>query len=392
MSYRALFMADVHLTNALPYAKPLRAGHPLSDRLFELAQGLRALVRDAAARGVRDVWVLGDFLDRRLVDGVTLYEVARLLRETALEYGVRWWLLPGNHEVSDASCQVFTVDALAAIDGVKVLRGGAGNAPEPDYFDGLPDFPFYAAHYQREEEAAEWLLRVPRESLVFLHQTVIGARVGESWQSPLGIAQEALAHVAVLAGHFHTPQEMPGALCGCYLGAPVQHSFEDAGETRCAFEIEFSKPAEFNLTALPLPGATPEQKRQPRFHVLEQGVSEENLEELAIDLANAPDGDYVKLVVSGAPAELKRARSDLLPELRRQHGERLRAILWEPRPRLEKRARAQATPGTTDGQPASYEALVNSYLANCDVTGYNVARLKEIALDQLSRAQRKAVA
>ncbi|MBB4103301.1 metallophosphoesterase family protein [Allorhizobium borbori] len=154
-----------------------------STRVFnESAAALSAALEQVAARGIRHVVLLGDYTD----DGQrrTTESLARLLTRQEEEHGLRFYALPGNHDVFGPFGRHRSGDFLRA-DGRSVLVTSDGREPPPGAVV-TPDF--------RCEGLPAGLLPMARFGYFrrpeFLH-----------WETPFGLndAPEARSYEAVSA-------------------------------------------------------------------------------------------------------------------------------------------------------------------------------------------------
>lgn len=282
--YRALFTADVHMSNALPHARPTKKGR--TDRLDDLLRFWRQVEAYADANCVPDLFILGDLFDKSLLDAVTLKETLDALYRWGHGRGDRrLFVLPGNHEESGRGSGRFAVDALDAF-GATVLRNGERLE--------CGDVSFWPVQYgsnesvEREVGAAAAPRSTTRQNVFLLHCSVRGAsmegRPCEDGVDPLLFD----AFDAAISGHFHTHQKFGRA--GFYLGAPVQHSFRDCGEARGFWDILFDgkdvRPKFVESSA-------------PRFW------KAEGWDRVAEAVSDARPGDYVRVEVACTGAEWK---------------------------------------------------------------------------------------
>lgn len=368
MSYRALFAADVHVGNTLPFARRVNAAGfaACSDRLLDTLDVLDQMAAYADANGIGDLWFIGDLLDKRLLDGATLkYAMEKIL--SIADRGMRIRLIPGNHEAQDAAASMYT---LRVFEGVR---------PEIEVWDAessaeLGGVWFRGVPYKPDEVARETVSRV-RDSqngaptVLLLHQSLVGGKVG-TWVNPHGLNDTDLAgFLAVLAGHFHTPQAISIAPLRMYLGAPVQHNFGDAGEERGFWDMTFTT-AGVERTMV--------RTASPEFHKWDYKLMKTFTE----PPPEFKRGDYITMVIKGTPAELKSYTSEVertLKAVKETFGARAAFPHWVKEAERKERAKVTAE----DGKTLTWPAAVSGYIDACDVTGLSRSRLEALAAEAL---------
>jgi DNA repair exonuclease SbcCD nuclease subunit len=366
--YRAIFLADLHVSNSLPYAHRLDQKSPVTDRLVDTLKVLDEAARYAVENEIGEVYVVGDLLDRRLLDAVTLKAAKEKLVEVLIdEYGLNVTLVPGNHEAYDAGGSAYTLEAFANLRPDRLRVWGPEMATvltDSARIVGLP--------YKPEDETRKSLdgLADREVTVVLLHQSLAGGRVGD-WVCPEGLSEEDLAGFRfTIAGHFHSKQTLPSEKA-MYLGAPMQHNFGDAGDERGFWDVKIgTKRVQTTFV----------ESRAPRFHIVRWGQKSDKP-------LPAKSGDYVQIDVSGTAAQLKTK----LPEatefgelLKTHHGVRLVKV----RPLLvaEKKARLQLV-DVESGKRITWPAVVEGYLDGCDLAGLERRRLEELARAALAEAE-----
>ena len=365
MSYRALYVADVHLSNTLPFAE--RDPQTLiTDRLRDVLQVLEQMRVYADQHEITDVWIIGDLLDKRLLDAITLKMAVEAVNE--LNQRHRVVLVPGNHEAGDAACRHYVLDGFAQLADVAVI----GN--EGQWYDTINGPRVYAMPFLPQARATDVLRKLidsgERPDLLLLHQTIRGGRVG-GWEAKDGLDPELLAAVSptVLSGHFHTPQQVGETIT--YLGAPVQHHFQDVDESRGFWDISLGDEIQAEMVAID--GA-------PRFHVVPWITSGQP------PVIDVSPGDYVKLLVQGP----KSAVDKLMPQarllcesLKTDKGARYAKPISEP----DSGPTRQRIIETKPGERPSAEVIVGRYLDVADCTGLNRETLAAFAKELVHDAE-----
>lgn len=251
---RAVGLADVHLTNSHPHARPLPGTSGLTDRF---QQQLEAIGR-AAAKAVEiggPVIVFGDFFDRASLDPITLTETMRLM----IGSGAAWWILPGNHDANSLSGGRFNVEMFREMKHprVKLLELGESVMIGDWCLHPLPYGTIAANRKQLQDlriQVSDWRKRQPTwKHCLCMHNSIIGCKVEGDWISDHGLTpgEVCKGFDAVIAGHFHTEQKF--GPCGRYLGAPMQFRTSDAGEDRGGWVISFGESLGFERLDLGAP-------------------------------------------------------------------------------------------------------------------------------------------
>lgn len=360
MSYRALWTGDLHASNSLPYAA--KGAQLVTDRLLDVVSVLDAMVSHAKQHDISDIWILGDLLDRRLLDAITLKLVMERL-DVMLARDIHVRLLPGNHEAYDASCHHYTVEAFQSI-GVEVFS-------EPSIIDVKDGPRFLAVPYLPEARAIEAFNDFEgkkEETVLLLHQTIRGGKIGD-WAISEGIDPALLKQYhTTLSGHFHTPQKVVSGVH--YLGAPLQHNFGDMGESRGFWDILFGDKIATAMEKV----ATD----TPAFFETDWPLSAEIKDQL-----KANPGCYFRVKVRGTPAALKKLVPEAEAECQRLLHEGARMAKVEPIMEAEAKTRL----AVSEGGARSWPKLVDGYIDVCDVSGLAMERLRALGAELLSEAE-----
>lgn len=363
MSYRALYAADVHVGNTLPYARRDKTS-PYTDRLIDSLSVLDQMADYAEANGITDIWYLGDLGDKRLMDGATFKALGSKLIELS-DRGLFQRAIPGNHEASDASGHMYT------IRGFEGIRPNIEIWDETTRCEPTPGLMFRGVPYKPDEVAREIVERIREEeantpTVLLLHQSLVGGKVG-SWINPDGITPDDLdGFHSVLAGHFHTPQELSAAPLRMYLGAPLQHNFGDSGEQRGFWDITYTAKgvkAKLIKTAMP-------EFRKCSWDKLPDDFKE---------------GDYLQLETRGTATELKRIAAGVKEAAEAALARGARAVKVHPTTITERKTRAKVA--EEGGKVLTWPEAVSGYVDACDVTGLSRAKLEAMAREALAEAE-----
>jgi DNA repair exonuclease SbcCD nuclease subunit len=237
----------------------------------------------------------GDLFDKARLDPVTLAETTLAVEATAKVCPV--FVVPGNHDASSVKGGRYNVEALAAIDGVEVVRNGliASLSTPSIKFYGCP---YSAIDVNKDDvEIMRSGLDPDDHNVLFFHNSVVGCR-HLAWVCDDGVGAEELCEGwdDVISGHFHTKQKFGG--CGRYLGAPMQHNFSDVGERRGFYVVTFDRGAKTRFKFV--------DTKLPTFHDVEWGD---------VNVEGTPDGvvegDYVRVTVEATSGEWSMIRPEL---------------------------------------------------------------------------------
>lgn len=95
----------------------------------------------------------------------------------------------------------------------------------------------YYAPFMRDDKAFEAKCKeIPNGSVLFCHQSFLGARFSSGFEDPNGANAECVKHLSnVISGHIHTNQRIQNVW---YPGTPYQNNFGEAGEKKRVFTID----------------------------------------------------------------------------------------------------------------------------------------------------------
>lgn len=283
-SFKILGVADVHMSNKLPYAKPTSNG--LTDRLEDQLAVWENIRKVAHEEEVDAIFVLGDLFDKSLVDAVTLTATV----QAVVGLGIDVYILPGNHDANSIRGGRFTVEAFGAMNHprIKVIGEEPGQCVQIEIKGTrwcLWPVAFKPADAMREEITA---IQVGLEEIdcnaLLLHGSVLDAtHLGWTCDDGLDPGEICDGFDAVFAGHFHDPQKFGPN--GRYLGAPMHHNFGDAGREAGFWVIDFRNDATARCDFHP--------SDAPRFHVC-KSLKEHH---------DAVSGDYLRFVLESTHAQ-----------------------------------------------------------------------------------------
>jgi DNA repair exonuclease SbcCD nuclease subunit len=369
VSYRFVGIADLHLGNTLPYAR--RVDGLATDRLLDGVGVLDQAGQYAAAHRIRDVWSVGDLLDKRLVDAPTGDRSTAAVARLVDHYGLNLHLVPGNHESADAGGLAYCLESWTALRPGKLFVYGTGAQVYPDdglCFATLPYKPDRVAA-ERVRELRDRASREPDLAVLLLHQSIKGGRAG-NWVCKHGIeAADVEGFAAVFAGHFHTHQAITPTMQ--FLGAGMQHNFGDAGEKRGFWDITIHDNGKIEQKLV--------EAAAPQFFSVDW-ADFDAADDAGADLV--PANAYVEVRYKGTRAQLAQMKPDVEAACAGLLKAGARYVKPLPVTIAEKRERAQLA---QEGK-FTWPSAVAGYLDACDLNGLERARLEEIATTALAEA------
>lgn len=307
-SFRALMIADVHMSNRLPYARPTRNG--LTDR-FEDQLLLWNFVRKTAESSQVDaIFVLGDLFDRSLLDAVTLTHTI----EEILKCTCKVFVLPGNHDIGSSRSNRSLVEVFGKLnnENFQVIGEDFMDVIEVYLGDGvyLNFWPIaYSDLNTTRKSLANIKKRMPaaRMHVLLLHNSILGAET-YGWICDEGLEPSEVCDDFdyVFSGHFHRPQLFGEKENGMYLGSPMHHDFGDVNQDCGIWLFEFDASGEVKQEYI-------ETKFLPRFRKYKSIFNHYTYER----------GDYLRFVIRETESEfdiLKPKLNAVLKELREDKG------------------------------------------------------------------------
>lgn len=287
---KLLLTADIHASNFLPYARTVqdefdhRCG--VTDRLLDACDILRQIGLKALYEECDEIWILGDLFDKRMLDGATLKFITDYLAIIASK-SAPIHIIPGNHEMTTAAGQLYTVEYLEQIPEVFIH-----SVPEQIKRGRLS---ISICPYMRLEEYVGALEGLEGGDYLFTHQAIVGAKQGNH-RVDSGLGLDMLARWRkTLMGHFHDHQWLcPGI---GYLGSPwqIKHG-ED--EDKFIWFLDCDED-ELSRTELDFPPFETKELEWPEPAV-DCGLSPEDVCEGIFEF----DG-YQRLMVTGADAPVE---------------------------------------------------------------------------------------
>lgn len=287
-SYRFVATGDVHLSNELPHARPLRDG--MTDRFEQQLEMMRMIARLA---GDDPVYIVGDLYDKAKLDPITLVETVKVMQESG-----RWKVLPGNHDANSLTGGRFNVELFGLLDSSRFeLLGGLISS---DY-DLTDSWQMHAVPFAGVDDNARTIVSIQerldpsKHHVLLMHNAVIGCKVDGNFRCDshgLRAGPICKGFRKVIAGHFHSHQRF--GKVGMYLGAPMQHRYSDEGEDRGVWEFVLSDDGTIQEKFCPL--------ALPKFFTIAPGQSKP---------AKAQPGDYVRIEARTTNAEWAATAGDV---------------------------------------------------------------------------------
>lgn len=371
--YTAIFTADWHLSNKLPYAKTASGSGDLTDRLLEQMATIRQIISEAKRREVRAVYILGDIFDKRSLDAIVVKAGAQLISEF-LSVVPALFIMVGNHDV-------YSITSDRSVNELfEYVGSGEARYLNPEVtlsfpadnvrFHVLPWCSLDVANVRLERMIqAKNKRKKKMVDVLLLHHSVQGA-VDRNWVSSEGLNPDYLDENwdLVLSGHFHDRQ--PIGKKGHYVSAPMQHDFGDEGEGVRGYSV-----VTFNNSKYEIEYKNTEYQH---FHSLMYSTYLLNLDD---SQKGWEENDYVRFDVHTTHAEWKLMK----PEVVKTENE-LRAIGYRVVP-------ARFIPQTQHGDrielsdDPSTDEILAKYLDVSSFEGLDRSRLLEIAKHALKEVE-----
>jgi DNA repair exonuclease SbcCD nuclease subunit len=255
--YTIIAISDIHMSNQLPYARPSENGR--TDRLDDQLALWKHVARTAEVVRADALFMLGDVFDKARVDPVTLTHTV----EAVMNLGLDTFVLAGNHDANTVRGGRFAVEAFGEMGAAHVHYMPTGGTIQPTEWLAFHPIAFSPLEATREAlaEARGKALPHPAQNVLLLHHSILGCKhLGWTCDDGIEAAEVCDGFSTVLSGHFHEHQRFGPELQGMYLGAPMHHSFGDAGREQAGYwVIRFSRKNHEPKMRLVDPGL-------PRFH------------------------------------------------------------------------------------------------------------------------------
>lgn len=374
MEWSFIALADVHMSNSLPGAKPSENGR--TNRLDDQLKLWDQVYKAAEEHDVDNILVLGDLFDKSKVDPVTLTHTVEAIMKTNREM----LILPGNHDANSVTGGRFAVEAFREMSNemVTVIGEKPGDFFEMELGSGrVSVWPLAFSPVSKTVEQLEMIRDRMSDgdfNVLLLHNSIMGAHhLGWECDDGLDPRKTCSGFDMVLAGHFHESQMLDNGKWTSrryqYLGAPMHHDFRDVGRSASIwhYKIKFvEKRKNWEVEATEIPTSL------PRYHVCELDSK-----------VDVPPGDYVRIIVSSTHAEWKMKKS-VVEELVKEYEEKGINASYLHKPIYHHKSRL----GKTSGERLDYsmESAIANYVEQSDVDteGLDVEKLKKLGMEALS--------
>lgn len=367
--YAVIASGDIHMSNKLPYAKPVR--NDMTDRLIDQLKFWEQFHASAVHYKVNAELVLGDLYDKAMVDPVTLTHTT----EALVKAPVPAFILPGNHDANSVRGGRFAVEALGAMerDNVKCFT-----SPEPYSPPEAPWLTFWPIPYMTIGETKE-VLREARKArhargtpvnVLLFHNSITGCKhIGWTCDDGLEADEVCKSWTWVLSGHFHETQKFGSTGKGMYLGAPMHHHFGDAGRSAGYWLFKFRKDGTRAAKFI--------ETRAPRFY---------KLTSLGDELAVA-DGDYLRYEIEATSAEWASIAPDARAIVESLRAKGVRAS-YKHKPVYHHTERIPVKKGERSAA-LGIDAMISKYVDSTGVVtdGLDLVRLKNLGREILAEAR-----
>lgn len=372
--YTALFTADWHLSNKLPYAKVMSGMDGITNRLLEQMDVIRQIIKAAKEEKVSAVYILGDIFDKRSLDAIVLKAGAQLISEL-LEVIPSVLVMVGNHDVysitSDRSVNEFF--DFIGVGGAKFLEPGT------IVDKGTRGVRFHVLPWCSLDVAVERLgsmvvakNRIGNDGInvLLLHHSVQGA-VDRNWVSGDGLKPEQLDRDwdLILSGHFHDHQTFGEK--GCYVSAPMQHDFGDEGKDLRGYYIGRFEGGEYALEFMTTTHSC--------FHSIQ--YSTYLLSPVQYNKVEWKAGDYVRFDVRSTHAEWKLLKPEVTKTEKELSEKGFKVVPARFIPQTQHEDRINLS------DEASTSEILTKYLDVTSYEGLERSRLLEIATNALKEVE-----
>jgi len=378
-SYKALYVADLHMSNNLPHSKKGEDG--VSDRLKDQRDLLYRIFETAREYKCRDIFILGDLFDHSRVDAITLTTTVKTLSKTPVPIHI----VPGNHDGINTRGERFTVEALSEVPNIHYMETYSTFIPE----SWIHFWPLEFAPLDRTREILSHIgLNRSIVNVLLMHNSIVGCtHVGWKCEEGLGLDPNEMTDRFdhVLSGHFHTPQEFGNN--GRYLGSPLQLRYDDVGREAGYWIIDFYKDGA-------LSGSREEtffDGMAPRFHILDVGdkVSyREFVSSMTIDGERVRKGDFIRFSITCTNSQLVKKKPSLESLVSKLQDAGVRAS-WFHDPVYHHTRRIVSKSKDSDIVPV--REMISSYIeaVEVDTSGLDTKQLKIIGQEIFQAVESK---
>lgn len=189
----------------------------ISDIHFNLAnldlatEALRTSLMEARYTGVPLI-ISGDLTDTK---AIIRGEIANRLIDIFLEFRVKTYIIPGNHDLLNEKNQDHNLN---------FLKPYATVIDYPTSHLGLNFIPYQA----NKEKFLDLACKLPEDATIICHQGFKGAHMGDYIQDKTSVDPALLGSRRIISGHYHKRQEVTPKIS--YVGNPYTMSFGEAND------------------------------------------------------------------------------------------------------------------------------------------------------------------
>lgn len=263
--------SDLHVHAWPAFSKLNQDG--INDRLADTLRVLDEIASLAAREKASAILFGGDFFHVQRIDAEVLHLASKALENSVGMLAIPVIAIEGNHDQASKLRHLTSVSGLRTPKNWRWLRNDEARisniAGEVLDVWGAP----YGSH------------ELPKElpDIAILHRGIFGAEVSDYFLSPFedDLRPEDAGKYArhlVISGHYHKPQVIDGVPPILVPGAPLQHTWGDAGQERGAWvvEMECRKPGVRGSNTKLMSTKLVQLQSFPKF----LRIKEENVEEL----------------------------------------------------------------------------------------------------------------
>lgn len=178
-----------------------------------------------------------------LIIGGDLFHTHAVLRLEVVDFWIKWgsilkqpfkdvYAIVGNHDMPGDKQREGVLSALSVLHscGIKVV-----DKPTANLSYGVGFLPYISDNEKFYESANHLRTLLPRESVLFCHQTFDGATYDNGFYAPGGLDLNRVDFKSVVSGHIHKAQKFGKVI---YPGTPKWDSLSDANEDKGIWVFE----------------------------------------------------------------------------------------------------------------------------------------------------------
>jgi len=230
MPVNAVLVSDLHYH--LHHAFSKDGGR---SRLKDISDVMQQISDYCNKNTIENIFILGDVFEKRgIIDSLVYNAFATDLKRFLQRPNTTVYILVGNHDqdlITNSSWDN-SLTPLANLHSNLVIIS------EPQVIKLYGLFSILCIPYIADHKEVEILINKNPSDYVFAHVGISGAKlINTDYQVKDGVDLGKLRQVPIFTGHYHTPQTMGNAT---YIGSPIHHSFNDAGQEKCFIELNFA--------------------------------------------------------------------------------------------------------------------------------------------------------